>query len=172
MTHVVILYLFSLLPRLIKLFLSVVYTLVSPPSFSLSLSLSLHIYIHIYISVWKGILTVGTQAVSQTAPAVRSRTWAFRTDTSRLQESLWAPRGLLWPLQAQRAWPGPSAHASSLPAWLCVSRKRRRTNAAKHSQTAMSSPQTCRIRRCLCVQKEQFSFHERNFSASLIQSEF
>lgn len=105
---------------------------------------------------------MGTQAVSQTAPAVRAHTWAFRSDTERLRESHRAPRGLLWPHQALQAWPGPSTHASSLPAWLCVSRKRRRTNAAKHSQTAMSSPQTCRIRRCLCVQKNSFIFM-RNF---------
>lgn len=103
-----------------------------------------------FLSVWREILSVRTQLAFPIAPAVRAHTWATQTATGT-SETFPALRGLLWPLQAQRAWPGRNGPATNPPAWHSASKRKKRASAAKRSLTAMSSPRTCRTRRCGCV---------------------
>lgn len=111
------------------------------------LELILYVSLSCIFSVWRDILSVRTRLAFPTAPVVRAHTWATRSATGT-SETFLALRGLLRPLRAQRPWPGRNGPATSPPAWHSASKKKKRASAAKRSLTAMSSPRTCRTRRC------------------------
>ncbi len=111
------------------------------------LALILYLSLSGFLSVWREILSVRTRLAFPTAPVVRAHIWATRSATGT-SETFLALRGILWPLQAKQPWPGRNGPATSPPAWLSASKRKKRASAAKCSLTDMSSPRTCRTRRC------------------------